>query len=398
MSRTAPVRQRAWPLVVAGAAAGLTWAAALRGWMVQLAGDISAFHWYGTFALILTPGLCVGGLIGLAEYRRRVGGPRAWWLTLSPCLFLAALADPTIFRLLITQGIGGGAIGVVTFGLAGGYALSGRGRAWWRRTCGVIAVIGVLLMSVLASDTAPLHTAHGLWVGLYAASLLAVLMIACAIPQRIGRAHLAPTPWVAAAAGAVCGLAWAAALRAFMWEVAGVDAGVDWAGTFAWILLPGAIIGALLAWAEHRRWTGSLPHVRWFIWSPMLFAALLLQNPLDLLAGIEGGVGLGAVAVPVMCMLGGYALAGQGPLWGRGLCGVLTLSAVPIWALTATEVGGAPMSLRDPHGLWAAILYWGLLATFSLAAAIPHRPPVPPLERRSAPAVPHEETAATTTT
>jgi hypothetical protein len=31
------------------------------------------------------------------------------------------------------------------------------------------------------------------------------------------------------------------------------------------------------------------------------------------------------------------------------------------------------MSLGDPHGLWSAILYWGLLATFMLAAAIPHR-------------------------
>ena len=115
----------------------------------------------------------------------------------------------------------------------------------------------------------------------------------------------------------------------------------------------------------------------------MLFAAVLFQNPLDLLAGFEGGVGLAAVAVPAMCMLGGYAIAGHGPLWVRGLCGLLTLSAVPIWALTATEVGGAPMSLSDPHGLWAAILYWGLLAMFSMAAAIPHRAPVPPLERRS---------------
>lgn len=37
------------PLVLAG----LTWAAALRGWMVQMAADGSAFHWYGTFALVL---------------------------------------------------------------------------------------------------------------------------------------------------------------------------------------------------------------------------------------------------------------------------------------------------------------------------------------------------------
>jgi hypothetical protein len=99
--------------------------------------------------------------------------------------------DPTIFKALITNGIGAGAIGVVLFGLAGGYALSGRGRASWRRTCGVFAVLGVLLMLVMASDTAPLGTAHGTWIGLYAASLIAILGLACAIPQRIGQPSLA---------------------------------------------------------------------------------------------------------------------------------------------------------------------------------------------------------------
>ena len=386
MNLSATVRQSAWPLVLAGAVTGLTWAAALRGWMIHMAGDTSAFHWSGTFALILAPGLLVGGLIGLAEHRRRTGGSRTRWLALSPCLFLAALADPMIFRLLITQGIGGGAIGVVMFGLAGGYALSGRGRAWWRRTCGVIAVLGALLMTVLASDAAPLETAHGLWVGLYAVSLLIVLMLACAIPRRIGRARLVPARWVASAVGAVCGFAWAATLRAFMWEVAGDAAGVEWEGTFVWVLLPGTLIGALLAAAEHRRWTGSLPHARWLVWSPMLFAAVLFKNPLDLLGGFEGGVGFAAVAVPVMCMVGGYAIAGHGPLWVRGLCGLVTLSALPIWSLTATDVGGPSMSLGKPYGLWAAILYWGLLATFSMAAAIPHRRPVPPLDPRSPPA------------
>jgi hypothetical protein len=84
--------------------------------------DKSEFHWYGTFTLILAPGLFVGALIGLAEHRRRTGGSPSLWLILSPCLFLAALADPTIFKALITNGIGGGAIGVVLFGLAGGYA------------------------------------------------------------------------------------------------------------------------------------------------------------------------------------------------------------------------------------------------------------------------------------
>jgi hypothetical protein len=68
----------------------------VAGWS-RWPGDKSEFHWYGTFALILAPGLFVGALIGLAEHRRRTGGSPSPWLTLSPCLFLAALADPTIF-------------------------------------------------------------------------------------------------------------------------------------------------------------------------------------------------------------------------------------------------------------------------------------------------------------
>jgi hypothetical protein len=364
------------PLVIAGAIVGLTWAAALRGWMIQLAGDASAFQWVGTFALVLVPGLFVGALIGLAEHRRRIGGPRSLWLVLAPCLFLAALADPTVFKQLITQGIGGGAIGVVLFGLAGGYALSGRGHAWWRRTCGVFAVIGVLFMMVLASDNAPLESARGLWVGLYASSLLALLCLACAIPHRIGRPMLVPSRWIAVAVGALAGFAWAAALRAFMWEVAGLNAGFDPVGTFVWILLPGTVIGALLGWAEHARWSGPVPGRRWLIWSPMLFTALFFQDPLDLLLnGFEGGVGLAAVAVPAICMLGGYAIAGRGPLWVRGTAGLVLLATIPVWALTAADVGGSPMSLGNAHGAWAAILYWGLLATFSMAAAIPHRAP-----------------------
>jgi hypothetical protein len=369
----AAMSRRTVPVVVPGAVIGLTWAAALRGWMIQIAGYQSTVHWYGTFALVLAPGLCVGALLGLAEQRRRTGGPRSRWLVLAPCLFLVVPADPAIFKTLITTGPGGGAIGVVLPGLAGGYAVSDQGHAWWRRTCGVCAVLGILLVSVIASDHQPPETARGAWVGLYGSSLIATLCLACAIPQRIGRSALIPARWIAGAAGALCGLAWACALRAFMWEVAEPQAEVEWAGTFLWILLPGALIGALLGSAEFQRWTGAVRHRRWLIWSPMLFAAVLLSNRLDLLDGFEGGIGLAAVAVPAMCMLGGYAIAGTGLRWTRGLCGLVALSAIPIWSVTAVDVGGASMSLRDPHGAWAATLYWALLATFSMAAAIPYR-------------------------
>lgn len=397
LSNSPGASPRPWPLVMAGATIGLTWAAGLRGWMIQMAGDASSLHWYGTFALLLVPGLLVGALIGLAEHRRRTGGTRSRLLILPPCLFLAALTDPVIFRALITNGFGGGAIGVVLFGLAGGYALSGRGRAWRRRSCGAFAVLGVLLMLVMASDTVPFGTPQGTWVGLYAASLLAVLCVASSIPQWIGRATLVPAPWIAMAVGALCGLAWASTLRAFMWEVAGDEATVDWAGTFLWVLLPGAAIGALLAWTEHRRWTGQVPPGRWVVWTPMLFGTVLLKDPLDLGEVFQSGIGLAAVSVPAICMIGGYAIAGQGARWVRVLCGLLLGSAIPIWVLTATGVGGPSMSLDKPHGAWAAVLYWGLLTTFSMAAAIPHRGPMPPSKRRGRPPALSSESARATT-
>jgi hypothetical protein len=80
------------------------------------------------------------------------------------------------------------------------------------------------------------------------------------------------------------------------------------------------------------------------------------------------------------------------------LCGLVALSAIPIWSVTATDVGGASMSLRDPHGAWAATLYWGLLATFSMAAAIPHLGSPTASDRPDRLAVPSSHPTLTTTT
>lgn len=248
-----------WPLVATGTACGIAWAAGLRGWMVQMAGPAeSHFTWVGTFGLQLAPGAVVGAAFGYAEYRRRTGGARSRWLVLAPLAFLVALAMPWIFIALITSGIGSGAIGVTAFGLAGGYALSGRGHRLGRSACGVLAVLGVLLMAVMASDHAPLGMAQGDWVAVYASSMLALLCLACAIPQRIGVPTVMPA-WVAVGVGALAGLFWSAALRAFMFAVAGSEARVQVVNTFGFVLLPGAVIGAVLAWAEWRRRSGPVP-------------------------------------------------------------------------------------------------------------------------------------------
>jgi hypothetical protein len=104
---------------------------------------------------------------------------------------------------------------------------------------------------------------------------------------------------------------------------------------------------------------------------------LLLTAPTEPLAIFEDGVGGGAIGVPLMGMAGGYALSGRGPRLARGLCALAALAAVPIWATTATSIGGATLGVDTAHGLWVALLFWSSLAILSLAASIPHRMPLP---------------------
>ena len=174
-------------MIAVGGVCGLAWAASLRGWMVQIAGQESSFSWLGTFALILLPGTVVGGLLGWAEYLRRthgLRGRRRRWLVASPLLLAAAVVDPQIFQALITTGEGGGALGVVSIGLLGGYALANRGRLWPRIVSGVLALLFIVATASIGAAQAPLTTAHGAWVAVQVVSLLVVLCVACSIPHR----------------------------------------------------------------------------------------------------------------------------------------------------------------------------------------------------------------------
>jgi len=152
------------------------------------------------------------------------------------------------------------------------------------------------------------------------------------------------------------------------------DSSVSWAGTSGYVLLPGLVVGMLLGWAEHLRRTGGRRGWRWLALSPLLFTAVLFSHgPLQVLGIFEDGIGGGALGVPLYAMAGGYALSGRGPRWGRAMCGVLVLTAVPIWALTAESIAGPDFVVTNPRGFWVAVYYYSFLAVFSLAAAIPHR-------------------------
>jgi hypothetical protein len=180
----------ALPSAVLGATGGVAWAASLRGWMVQVAGDESVFDWVGTFALILLPGALVGLLLGLADYARRSGGRRGWrWLAASPLLFAVAvlLQEGAVERLLST-GIGGAGLGVALLGILGGFAVSGRGPLWLRIVLGVPAAALVVVGGVasfgfdlpVAADWEPRQA----WASVLFVSLMILFVFACALPHR----------------------------------------------------------------------------------------------------------------------------------------------------------------------------------------------------------------------
>lgn len=94
-----------------GAVLGLTWAAALRGYMMQLAGPTSTFTFSGTFGIILPAGILVGGLLGWAEYQRRAG--RQYLALIGAPLLLAVLPS------LLTAGLDLAPVGLALSAMVG---------------------------------------------------------------------------------------------------------------------------------------------------------------------------------------------------------------------------------------------------------------------------------------
>jgi hypothetical protein len=176
-----------------GALGGLAWGCGLRGFMTQVTTDPSVVTWSGTFVWILAPSVVTGLLLGWAEHLRRTAASPRWrWLVLSPFVFAAVLvADVVRDGTTLQGGVGGGTVGVPAFGVLGAYAIAGR-RRWLRAVCGLVATSAVPVWALTArgfgGPSLGLDHPKGLWVALYYWTFLAVLMVACAIPLRIGNA------------------------------------------------------------------------------------------------------------------------------------------------------------------------------------------------------------------
>ncbi len=131
--------------ILVGAVLGLAWAAALRGYMMQLAGPTSTFTFSGTFGIILPAGTLVGALLGRAEYQRRAG--RQYLVLIGAPLLLAVLPG------LLTAGLDLAPVGLALSAMAGGYAVRPR-PALGRIVTGLIAA-GAIVAPFAGSKPCP---------------------------------------------------------------------------------------------------------------------------------------------------------------------------------------------------------------------------------------------------
>lgn len=147
------------------------------------------------------------------------------------------------------------------------------------------------------------------------------------------------------AAGAFLGLTWGSSLRAWMVLLAlqlGENPNVTWKGTFAGVLLPAMLVGALDGSAVYAAKTSERKRWRWAILSPSLLvvgAALTQQNFISTL--LKTGKGGGAIGVALIGMLGGYACSGFGPKWTRVIAAILVslvliASIVPLYSFDSS--------------------------------------------------------------
>lgn len=301
--------------VALGGICGLAWAASMRGWMAQLAAGMPHSHstvTWSTLALVLLPGVAVGALLGRAAYLRAAGLPSFRPLIAAPLIFASALLDPHIFTELIRNGTGGGSLIVVSTALAIGYAMTRERWSVWRSVASLLGSLGLLVLFGMGGLAGPLGTPHGAWVSALGCSLVLLLGLAAALPHPSTHGFLNARKTIAL--GGLLGFTWAAGLRGFLAQVArDSDQVGTWFGTFVLVLLPGALLGAVLGWAVVQLRVTSRAIVAQFPPAAFTFAAVVIAaltaSPLtarnlwldlylaSLLAVFAGGIAIPLTAI-----------------------------------------------------------------------------------------------------
>lgn len=175
--------------------------------------------------------------------------------------------------------------------------------------------------------------------------------------------------------GALLGLTWAAGFRGFMAEIAGEDSVFGWYATFVGVLGGGAIVGALLGWADHIRRTGGRRRWRLLALSPLILGLLPLTVP-GTIALLAQGIGTAGIGVALIAIGLGYAVGGDRRPVLRGIIGVLSVAAAVALVAMTPLISEGRVSFADPRGAWAGLLALSSILVLGLAASIPFRPVV----------------------
>jgi hypothetical protein len=150
------------------------------------------------------------------------------------------------------------------------------------------------------------------------------------------------------ACGAVFGLAWASSMRAMMAEFAASDGGSRFSiATFIFLLPPGALLGAVVAWVLSSDRPGVRPAPRRLVWCPMIMCA----DP---------------AAVPFMlATIGvGWVAGGRGTRKSRLWIGI---PSVLFWiALLILTLVTSPSILSSLRYAWVGVLLFSLLGSLMI--------------------------------
>jgi hypothetical protein len=149
---------------------------------------------------------------------------------------------------------------------------------------------------------------------------------------------------------------------------------VTWNGTFAGVLLPAMVVGALDGRAVYAAKTSERKRWRWVILAPSLLVlgpAIVQEHFFSTL--LKTGMGGGAIGVALIGMLGGYALSGFGPRWARRAA---ALFALLLMIATIAPVYFAGPSSGEPPGadeVFGMLLFGLLMAQLAAGISAPAR-------------------------
>lgn len=177
--------------------------------------------------------------------------------------------------------------------------------------------------------------------------------------------------------GAFLGLTWGSSLRAWMELLAsqlGETPQTTWQGTFGGVLLPSAVVGALIGRSLFTAKTSEQKGWRWVILSPLLFILgpwVTQKNFISTL--LKTGMGGGAVGVTIIGMFGGYALSGFGPKWTRQVAALLALLFL-VAALSPLYLGSSSSAVPSKaHKVLTILLFVLLMIQLVVGISAPSR-------------------------